>query len=69
MIRARLDTGEMPVLPNMENRTKHGDAVLSYSRSVEPPAERLPFWKVILLALFFVPPVVFFLLLLLAGKR
>ncbi|HZN68849.1 MAG TPA: hypothetical protein VFB66_26455 [Tepidisphaeraceae bacterium] len=43
--------------------------MLSYSRSVEPPAERLPFWKVILLALFFVPPVVFFLLLLLADKR
>ena len=57
------------MLRNVEDRRTHPDGVLSYSRSVEPPAERLPFWKVILLALFFVPPVVFFLLLLLMDKR
>jgi hypothetical protein len=43
--------------------------VLTYSRNGEPPAERLPFWKVVLLALFFVPPMVFLVLLLLADKR
>jgi hypothetical protein len=42
---------------------------LTYSPTGEPPAERLPFWKVVLLALFFVPPGVFLVLLLLAGKR
>lgn len=58
------------MLRNMEDRHEHSDAVLSYCRTGEPPTERLPFWKVILLALFFVPPVAFLVLLLLvAGKR
>ena len=52
-----------------ENRREQSSAVLSYCRSGEPQAERLPFWKVILLALFFVPPVVFLVLLLLANNR
>ena len=53
----------------MKDFESNYDPVLNYCRTGELPAERLPLWKAILLALFFVPPVAFIVLLLLAGNR